>query len=103
MSGHKSGGVCHDCQHNTAGRSCHYCREGYTRDLTQPMTSINACRGSKQSRIDRICCISLLICTLYLGHTPQKGKRKSSSFISHNSRSVRLGIFYMYIFYSVQL
>jgi netrin receptor unc-5 len=48
MSGHKSGGICHDCQHNTAGRSCHYCREGFTRDLTQPMTSINACRGSKQ-------------------------------------------------------
>jgi netrin receptor unc-5 len=49
MSGHKSGGVCLDCQHNTAGRSCHYCREGFTRDLTQPMTSINACRGSKQN------------------------------------------------------
>ncbi|CAF1193296.1 unnamed protein product [Rotaria sordida] len=45
MSGHKSGGVCLDCQHNTAGRSCHYCREGFTRDLTQSMTSINACQA----------------------------------------------------------
>jgi netrin 1 len=51
MSGHKSGGVCLDCQHNTAGRSCHYCREGFTRDLTQPMTSINACRGSTNTNI----------------------------------------------------
>ena len=47
MSGHKSGGVCIDCQHNTAGRSCQYCRESFTRDLTQPMTSVNACQGSK--------------------------------------------------------
>jgi netrin 4 len=51
MSGHKSGGVCLDCQHNTAGRSCHYCQEGFTRDLTQPMTSINACRGSTNTNI----------------------------------------------------
>jgi hypothetical protein len=48
LSGHKSGGVCLDCQHNTAGRSCHYCREGFTRDLTQPMTSAQACRGSRR-------------------------------------------------------
>jgi hypothetical protein len=50
MSGHKTGGVCLDCQHNTAGRSCHYCRESFTRDLTQLMTSINACRGSTNKK-----------------------------------------------------
>jgi netrin receptor unc-5 len=54
MSGHKSGGVCLDCQHNTAGRSCHYCREGFTRDLTQPMTSVNACRGSRKKKYIQI-------------------------------------------------
>ena len=65
MSGHKSSGICLDCQHNTAGRSCHYCREGFTRDLTQPMTSINACRGSKNkyAHINISLLYSLLICT----------------------------------------
>ncbi|CAF1145004.1 unnamed protein product [Adineta steineri] len=55
ISGHKSGGVCLDCQHNTAGRSCHYCREGFTRDLTQSMTSINACRACNCNNHSRQC------------------------------------------------
>lgn len=28
LSGRKSGGVCLNCRHNTAGRHCHYCKEG---------------------------------------------------------------------------
>ena len=28
LSGGKSGGVCLNCRHNTAGRHCHYCKEG---------------------------------------------------------------------------
>lgn len=82
MSGHKSGGVCIDCQHNTAGRSCDYCREGYTRDLTQPMTSINACQGSKNNKIvcfivfGNKCCIHC-----YYAHQYTSQKEKESRII----------------------
>ncbi|KAI5637528.1 laminin EGF domain-containing protein [Phthorimaea operculella] len=39
-----SGGVCFKCRHFTAGRHCHYCREGYYRDPTKPITHKKACK-----------------------------------------------------------
>ncbi|EDV27980.1 uncharacterized protein TRIADDRAFT_53080 [Trichoplax adhaerens] len=44
LSGGKSGGVCRDCNHNTDGRYCNYCKEGYYRDQTQPIHSRKACK-----------------------------------------------------------
>ncbi|UXI17220.1 SDE2 protein [Sarcoptes scabiei] len=44
LSGRKSGGVCLNCRHNTAGRHCHYCREGYFRDSSKPISHRKACR-----------------------------------------------------------
>ncbi|KAI6215185.1 Netrin unc-6 [Aphelenchoides besseyi] len=44
LSGNKSGGICINCRHNTAGRNCHYCRPSYFRDLQRPMTHRKACR-----------------------------------------------------------
>lgn len=44
LSGRKSGGVCLNCRHNTAGRHCHYCKEGYYRDPTKPITHKKACK-----------------------------------------------------------
>uniref|UniRef100_T1JLT1 Laminin EGF-like domain-containing protein n=1 Tax=Strigamia maritima TaxID=126957 RepID=T1JLT1_STRMM len=44
LSGRTSGGICLNCRHNTAGRHCHYCKEGYYRDTTKPMTHRKACR-----------------------------------------------------------
>ena len=44
LSGGVSGGVCYKCRHNTAGRHCHYCKEGYFRDNKKPMTNKKACR-----------------------------------------------------------
>jgi netrin receptor unc-5 len=44
LSGRVSGGVCLNCRHNTAGRHCHYCKEGYYRDETKPMTHRKACK-----------------------------------------------------------
>ncbi|OQV20739.1 Netrin unc-6 [Hypsibius exemplaris] len=43
LSGRKSGGVCMNCRHNTAGRHCHYCKEGFYRDSTKPVTHRKAC------------------------------------------------------------
>uniref|UniRef100_A0A0N4VMQ2 Laminin N-terminal domain-containing protein n=1 Tax=Enterobius vermicularis TaxID=51028 RepID=A0A0N4VMQ2_ENTVE len=43
LSGYKSGGVCIKCQHNTAGRNCHYCKPGYYRDHSKPMSHRKAC------------------------------------------------------------
>ncbi|KAK2854419.1 hypothetical protein Q7C36_006288 [Tachysurus vachellii] len=43
LSGRKSGGVCMNCRHNTAGRHCHYCKEGYYRDMSRPITHRKAC------------------------------------------------------------
>ncbi|XP_064456133.1 netrin-1-like [Ornithodoros turicata] len=45
LSGRQSGGVCLNCRHNTAGRHCHYCKEGYYRDHTKPITHRKACRA----------------------------------------------------------
>nr|AMY99575.1 netrin [Novocrania anomala] len=45
LSGRKSGGVCLNCRHNTAGRNCHYCKEGFYRDLSLPITHRRACQA----------------------------------------------------------
>uniref|UniRef100_A0A3Q0S966 Netrin-1 n=1 Tax=Amphilophus citrinellus TaxID=61819 RepID=A0A3Q0S966_AMPCI len=42
-SGRLSGGVCEDCQHNTAGRRCHRCRHGYHRRPSLPLSSPHTC------------------------------------------------------------
>lgn len=47
LSGYKSGGVCLRCRHNTAGRNCNYCKEGYYRDRTKQMTHRKACKGRR--------------------------------------------------------
>ncbi|XP_043473393.1 netrin-1-like isoform X1 [Leptopilina heterotoma] len=44
LSGRVSGGVCLQCRHFTAGRHCHYCREGYYRDPTKAITHRKACK-----------------------------------------------------------
>uniref|UniRef100_A0A915DTU0 Netrin-1 n=1 Tax=Ditylenchus dipsaci TaxID=166011 RepID=A0A915DTU0_9BILA len=45
LSGYRSGGICLNCRHNTAGRNCHYCRLGYYRDIAKPITHRKACRA----------------------------------------------------------
>lgn len=49
LSGRVSGGVCLKCRHFTAGRHCHYCREGYYRDPTKHITHRKACKGKISS------------------------------------------------------
>ncbi|XP_023172008.1 netrin-B isoform X2 [Drosophila hydei] len=44
LSGRVSGGVCYNCQHDTTGRYCHYCREGYYRDATKPPNHRKVCK-----------------------------------------------------------
>uniref|UniRef100_A0A0P4W0J5 Laminin EGF-like domain-containing protein n=1 Tax=Scylla olivacea TaxID=85551 RepID=A0A0P4W0J5_SCYOL len=44
LSGRVSGGVCHRCRHNTAGRHCHYCKEGFYRDSSTPISHRRACK-----------------------------------------------------------
>lgn len=50
LSGRKSGGVCLNCRHNTAGRHCHYCKEGYFRDMSKPISHRKACKGMKDTK-----------------------------------------------------
>ncbi|KAL4617891.1 netrin-3-like [Arapaima gigas] len=45
LSGRKSGGVCMNCRHNTAGRHCHYCKEGFYRDMSRPISHRRACKA----------------------------------------------------------
>ncbi len=47
LSGRRSGGVCLNCRHNTAGRHCHYCKEGYYRDMTKAISHRRACKGKQ--------------------------------------------------------
>lgn len=44
QSGRHSGGVCLKCRHNTAGRHCQYCQNGYTRDHSKPLKHRKACQ-----------------------------------------------------------
>ena len=37
--------MCLNCRHNTAGRHCHYCKEGYYRDMAKPISHRKACKG----------------------------------------------------------
>ena len=60
MSGRKSGGVCVNCKHNTAGRYCHYCREGYFRDLDFPISHQKACRGKHLIKNDKLLVIRFI-------------------------------------------
>ncbi|KZS10976.1 Netrin-1 [Daphnia magna] len=52
LSGRISGGVCLKCRHNTAGRYCHYCKEGYYRDTAKPITHRKACKGIPKSSLN---------------------------------------------------
>uniref|UniRef100_A0A0N5A3D9 Netrin-1 n=1 Tax=Parastrongyloides trichosuri TaxID=131310 RepID=A0A0N5A3D9_PARTI len=45
LSGNKSGGICINCRHNTAGRNCHYCKPGFYRDNTKAITHRRACKA----------------------------------------------------------
>ncbi|XP_072044418.1 netrin-1-like isoform X2 [Amphiura filiformis] len=45
LSGRKSGGVCLNCRHNTDGRYCHYCKEGFYRDSSKPIQHRKACKA----------------------------------------------------------
>lgn len=63
LSGRRSGGVCLNCRHNTAGRHCHYCKEGYYRDMTKSISHRRACKGNKSwHRQDVICAQSPVFC-----------------------------------------
>lgn len=37
-----------NCRHNTAGRHCHYCKEGFYRDMARTITHRRACKGTLQ-------------------------------------------------------
>nr|AMY99569.1 netrin [Terebratalia transversa] len=47
LSGRRSGGVCLNCRHNTAGRNCHYCKEGFYRDQARQIIHRKSCRACK--------------------------------------------------------
>ncbi|VDO64408.1 unnamed protein product [Schistosoma margrebowiei] len=50
LSNRVSGGVCENCQHNTVGRNCHQCAEGYYRDWTKPISHENVCLPCSPNR-----------------------------------------------------
>lgn len=40
-----SGGVCDECQHNTMGHHCQFCKPFYYKDPTKDTRDPNVCRG----------------------------------------------------------
>lgn len=51
LSGRVSGGVCLKCRHFTTGRHCHYCKEGYYRDPSKPITHRKICKRKFDTKI----------------------------------------------------
>uniref|UniRef100_A0A670Z1J2 Netrin 5 n=1 Tax=Pseudonaja textilis TaxID=8673 RepID=A0A670Z1J2_PSETE len=45
LSGRRSGGICLNCRHHTAGRHCQYCSPGFKRDFSHPITSHRVCKA----------------------------------------------------------
>lgn len=45
LSGYKSGGVCRKCRHQTEGRYCNHCKEGFYRDKRRDITHRKACKA----------------------------------------------------------
>ncbi|XP_028968563.1 netrin-1 [Galendromus occidentalis] len=68
LSGSRSGGVCIKCRHNTAGRHCHHCREGYYRN---PEVALNNKRACKQCECHPIGSLGR-ICNMTTGQCPCK-------------------------------
>lgn len=56
-SGHTSGGVCVRCRHNTDGRNCHLCKDGYYRDTAKVIGHRKACKGQQVHT-----CLYILAC-----------------------------------------
>ena len=48
MNGNKDGGVCTNCQHNTAGNQCNHCAPMYYPNSSLPLTHPNLCLGTSQ-------------------------------------------------------
>uniref|UniRef100_A0A8C7Y5J0 Laminin EGF-like domain-containing protein n=1 Tax=Oryzias sinensis TaxID=183150 RepID=A0A8C7Y5J0_9TELE len=53
QSGRKSGGVCQKCRHNTAGRHCQYCQNGYARDHSKALS--HPCQCHPVGAVGRWC------------------------------------------------
>lgn len=62
LSGRVSGGVCLKCRHATTGRHCHYCKEGYYRDPTKPLSHRKVCK--------RKCSVCVCVCVLQIMAIP---------------------------------
>ncbi|KAH3869342.1 hypothetical protein DPMN_032505 [Dreissena polymorpha] len=45
LSGYTSGGVCRKCRHQTEGRFCQHCKEGFYRDPKKDITHRKACKA----------------------------------------------------------
>lgn len=73
LSGFRSGGVCLGCKHNTAGRHCHYCKEGFYRDSNKYISDRRACKG--------ICALLVPLITIPpLFKKSQKRKKEKSVY-----------------------
>ena len=58
LSGRKSGGICIQCKHNTAGRHCSYCKETFYRDPNLPITHPEICKGNGESSRTKGACMN---------------------------------------------
>lgn len=78
LSGNKSGGICINCRHNTAGRNCNYCRTGFYRDLQRPITHRKACKRKKNFKWFCNLLFKLAI-VIQLGHCPRIATKQADN------------------------
>lgn len=104
LSGGHSGGVCIHCRHNTAGRYCHYCKEGFYKDPTKDITHRRVCKRKSANIFLRLRRRGRVY--IHLSHETSMGAREeirgrhAARFSQFHSTTLAANVVYLILYYT---